>query len=168
MTDTADGLTSMRLFKTTLATPESASKPLVSPVGYLRPWIRARCFSPGRPSDRERSPEGDPTTESWIVILSHAYVVKAYHNEFGPSQKDVEAAQHDLDVAHQYSSLQILLGKYTGLSAEPSYLGPYLVYLKQLRIIFRTLRPKVGVVTGSSDFNGMNTYTTNLDLWSSI
>ncbi|KAG2085401.1 glycoside hydrolase family 1 protein, partial [Suillus discolor] len=136
----------------------------VSILGYGR-----GVFAPGRSSDRERSPEGDSSTEPWIVghsvILSHAYAVRLYREEFKPAQggqigitlngdwampyddspQNVEAAQHALDV-------------------DPIYLGHYPEYMKQmLRQRLPEFTPEeLKVVKGSSDFYGMNTYTTHL------
>ncbi|KAG2739879.1 glycoside hydrolase family 1 protein [Suillus brevipes Sb2] len=142
----------------------------VSILGYGR-----GVFAPGRSSDRGRSPEGDSSTEPWIVghsvILSHAYAVKLYREEFkavqggqigitlngdwampyDDSPQNVEAAQHALDVA-------------IGWFADPIYLGHYPGYMKQmLRGRLPEFTPEeLNVVKGSSDFYGMNTYTTNL------
>lgn len=45
-------------------------------------------FAPGRTSDRTKNPEGDSSTECWIVghniILAHALAVKAYREDFKP------------------------------------------------------------------------------------
>ncbi|OAX32161.1 glycoside hydrolase family 1 protein [Rhizopogon vinicolor AM-OR11-026] len=147
----------------------------ISILGYGR-----GIFAPGRSSDRTKSPEGDSSTEPWIVghnvILSHAYAVKLYREEFKAAQggqigitlngdwsmpyddspQNVEAAQHALDVAiaiHQCFILQ-----------DPIYLGHYPDYIKQMlrdRLPVFTLE-ELAVVKGSSDFYGMNTYTTNL------
>src|SRR5947207_6093230 len=48
-------------------------------------------FAPGRSSDRTRSPEGNSSTEPWIVghylLLSHAFAVQTYRREFQPHQQ---------------------------------------------------------------------------------
>ncbi|KAG1809566.1 glycoside hydrolase family 1 protein [Suillus subaureus] len=142
----------------------------VSILGYGR-----GVFAPGRSSDRERSPEGDSSTEPWLVghnvILSHAHAVRLYREEFKAAQggqigitlngdwampydnspQNVEAAQHALDVA-------------IGWFADPIYLGHYPDYMKQmLQERLPEFTPEeLKVVKGSSDFYGMNTYTTNL------
>ncbi|KAG6895599.1 hypothetical protein C0992_000446 [Termitomyces sp. T32_za158] len=58
----------------------------VAILGYGR-----GVFAPGRSSDRTRSPEGDSSTEPWIVghnlILAHAHAVKLYRESFKPAQK---------------------------------------------------------------------------------
>lgn len=142
----------------------------VSILGYGR-----GVFAPGRSSDRDRSPKGDSATEPWIVghnvILSHAYAVRLYREEFkavqggqigitlngdwampyDDSPQNVEAAQHALDVA-------------IGWFADPIYLGHYPDYMKQmLQERLPVFTPEeLQVVKGSSDFYGMNTYTTHL------
>ncbi|GJE93439.1 glycoside hydrolase family 1 protein [Phanerochaete sordida] len=142
----------------------------ISILGYGR-----GVFAPGRSSDRMRSPEGDSSTEPWIaghsVILAHAHAVKAYREEFKARQggqigitlngdwalpyddspQNIEAAQHALDVA-------------IGWFADPIYLGQYPAYMKEMlgdRLPEFTPE-ELAVVKGSSDFYGMNTYTTNL------
>ncbi|KAI0073536.1 beta-glucosidase 1B [Panus rudis PR-1116 ss-1] len=142
----------------------------ISILGYGR-----GVFAPGRSSDRHRSPEGDSSTEPWIVghsvILAHAYAVKLYREEFKAKQggqigitlngdwampyddspENIEAAQHALDVA-------------IGWFADPIYLGHYPAYMKEMlgdRLPTFT-DEEWKVVKGSSDFYGMNTYTTNL------
>ncbi|THH21387.1 hypothetical protein EW146_g134 [Bondarzewia mesenterica] len=142
----------------------------ISVLGYGR-----GVFAPGRSSDRERSPTGDSSTEPWIVghhvILSHAHAVKVYREEFKARQggqigitlngdwavpyddspANVEAAQHALDVA-------------IGWYADPIYLGCYPEYMKQMlgERLPDFAPDEWAVVKGSSDFYGMNTYTTNL------
>ncbi|KAI0342472.1 beta-glucosidase 1B [Trametopsis cervina] len=142
----------------------------ISILGYGR-----GVFAPGRTSDRLRSSEGDSSKEPWIVghsvILAHANAVKAYREDFKQKQggeigitlngdwampyddspANVEAAQHALDVA-------------IGWFADPIYLGQYPAYMKEMlgdRLPEFTPE-ELAVVKGSSDFYGMNTYTTNL------
>ncbi|KAG5728715.1 Beta-glucosidase 1B [Termitomyces sp. T112] len=142
----------------------------VAILGYGR-----GVFAPGRSSDRSRSPEGDSSTEPWIVghhlILAHANAVKLYRESFKPIQKgqigitlngdwqmpydnspeNVEAAQHALDFA-------------IGWFADPIYLGYYPSYMREVlgnRQPVFTIE-ELALVKGSSDFYGMNTYTTNL------
>ncbi|KAI0089448.1 beta-glucosidase 1B [Irpex rosettiformis] len=142
----------------------------ISILGYGR-----GVFAPGRSSDRLRSTEGDSSREPWIaghsVILAHAYAAKAYREEFKEKQggqigitlngdwampyddspANIEAAQHALDVA-------------IGWFADPIYLGSYPAFMKQMlgdRLPEFTPE-ELAVVKGSSEFYGMNTYTTNL------
>ncbi|PPQ65081.1 hypothetical protein CVT24_003035, partial [Panaeolus cyanescens] len=142
----------------------------VAILGYGR-----GVFAPGRSSDRERSPEGNGSTEPWIVahsiILAHAHAVKIYREQFKPTQKgeigitlngdwempyddspeNVAAAQHALDFA-------------IGWYADPIYLGFYPPYMREVlgdRMPDYT-PDEWAIVKGSSDFYGMNTYTTNL------
>ncbi|KAI0719769.1 beta-glucosidase [Cerioporus squamosus] len=132
-------------------------------------------FAPGRSSDRTRSPEGDSSTEPWIVghnlILAHAHACKLYREQFKASQggtigitlngdmalpyddspENIAAAQHALDVA-------------IGWFADPIYLGDYPEYMKEMLgdRLPRFTPEERAVVLGSSEFYGMNTYTTNL------
>ncbi|KAF8816111.1 glycoside hydrolase family 1 protein [Phlegmacium glaucopus] len=141
----------------------------VAVLGYGR-----GVFAPGRSSDRERSAEGDSATEPWIVghsvILAHAHAVKLYREHFKPTQKgqigitlngdwampyddrpeNIEAAQHALDFA---------IGK-----LDCIYLGYYPPYMREVlgdRLPDFTA-DEWAIVKDSSDFYGMNTYTTNL------
>jgi len=47
-------------------------------------------MAPGRSSDRSRCPEGDSSTEPWIVahhlLLAHADAVDSYRKNFQPVQ----------------------------------------------------------------------------------
>ncbi|KAG6810236.1 Beta-glucosidase 1B [Tricholoma furcatifolium] len=142
----------------------------VAILGYGR-----GVFAPGRSSDRERSPEGDSSTEPWIVghnlIIAHAKAVKLYRESYKPTQggqigitlngdwqmpyddspENVAAAQHALDFA-------------IGWYADPIYLGHYPPYMGE---VLGDRQPQfteeeLAIVKGSSDFYGMNTYTTNL------
>ncbi|KAJ3732805.1 glycoside hydrolase family 1 protein [Lentinula guzmanii] len=142
----------------------------ISILGYGR-----GVFAPGRSSDRARSPEGNSSTEPWIVgrnvILSHASAVKVYRELFKPVQKgqigitlngdwqmpyddspeNIAAAQHALDVA-------------IGWFADPIYLGHYPPYMREMlgSRLPEFTEEEIKLVKGSSDFYGMNTYTTNL------
>ncbi|KAF9476097.1 beta-glucosidase [Pholiota conissans] len=142
----------------------------VAILGYGR-----GVFAPGRSSDRERSSAGDSSTEPWIVghsvIYAHANAVKMYREEFKPTQKgqigitlngdwampyddnqaNIDAAQHALDFA-------------IGWFADAIYLGFYPPYMRE---VLGNRMPDFtpdewALVKGSSDFYGMNTYTTNL------
>ncbi|KAH8112866.1 glycoside hydrolase family 1 protein [Phellopilus nigrolimitatus] len=142
----------------------------ISILGYGR-----GVFAPGRSSDRFRSPEGDSLTEPWIVghsvILAHANAVHLYRRDYKRGQggvigitlngdwavpydnspENVDSAQHALDVA-------------IGWFADPIYLGYYPAYMKEMlgaRLPSFTAA-ELALVHGSSDFYGMNTYTTNL------
>ncbi|KAG6855839.1 Beta-glucosidase 1B [Tephrocybe sp. NHM501043] len=126
----------------------------VAILGYGR-----GVFAPGRSSDRARSLEGDSSTEPWIVghslILAHANAVKLYRDSFKAEQH--AAAQHALDFA-------------IGWYADPIYLGQYPAYMSTVLSdrLPRFTPEELAVVKGSSDFYGMNTYTTNLALWTTL
>ncbi|KAH9947759.1 beta-glucosidase [Amylocystis lapponica] len=159
----------------------------ISILGYGR-----GVFAPGRSSDRMRSPEGDSTTEPWIVghsvILAHAYATKLYREAFRQRQggqigitlngdwaipyddspESIAAAQHALDVAIG-GCAPVSVAVWSADSAfasaqDPIYLGHYPAYLREmLGERLPTFTPaELAVVKGSSDFYGMNTYTTNL------
>ncbi|KAF6758049.1 beta-glucosidase [Ephemerocybe angulata] len=140
-------------------------------------------FAPGRSSDRSRNPEGDSSTEPWIVahhiILAHAHAVKLYRDEYKSTQKgqigitlngdwalpydntpeNIAAAQHALDFAIGEYPFSYALA-----SLDPVYLGFYPPYMREVlgdRMPDFT-EEEWSVVKGSSDFYGMNTYTTNL------
>jgi beta-glucosidase len=159
----------------------------VAVLGYGR-----GVFAPGRSSDRIRCPEGDSSTEPWIVahnlILSHASAVKVYRDEFKPTQHgeigitlngDWEVPYDDspeskpfplwnlhlliyhlTDVAAAQQALDVAIGWY----ADPVYLGFYPEHMrKMLGDRLPEFSPEEwALVKGSSDFYGMNTYTTNL------
>ncbi|KAJ7819918.1 beta-glucosidase [Mycena olivaceomarginata] len=156
----------------------------VSILGYGR-----GVFAPGRSSDRTRSPEGDSSTEPWLVghnvILSHANAVKLYRDEFKSKQggqigitlngdwqmpyddspENVAAAQHALDFAiGNHFRQRMLITLLTLISDDPIYLGHYPPYMQHLlgNRLPQFTPAELAVVKGSSDFYGMNTYTTNL------
>ncbi|KZV92227.1 glycoside hydrolase family 1 protein [Exidia glandulosa HHB12029] len=140
----------------------------IAVLGYGR-----GIFAPGRSSDRTRSSEGDSATEPWLVahheMLAHAHAVKAYREDFkalqggqigitlngdwsmpyDDSPENVAAAQHARDVA---------------IGTDPIYLGSYPEFMKEmLGDRLPEYSPEEwAIVHGSSDFYGMNTYTTNM------
>ncbi|KAG8851643.1 Beta-glucosidase 1B [Tulasnella sp. 330] len=156
----------------------------VAVLGYAK-----GVFAPGRSSDRVRSPDpvdpskvhpllrtgGDSSTEPYIVahnlILSHAHAVKVYREQFKGHQhgqigitlngdwympyddkpENVAAAQHALDY-------------HIGWYADPIYAGHYPQYISNLigDRLPKFSAEEIALVYGSSDFYGMNTYTTAL------
>ncbi|KZS88053.1 glycoside hydrolase family 1 protein [Sistotremastrum niveocremeum HHB9708] len=142
----------------------------VAVLGYGR-----GVFAPGRSSDRNRSTEGDSSTEPWIVahnlILSHAYAVKLYREEFKAKQGGVIGITLNGDWAIPYddspenvAAAQATLDVAIGWYADPIYLGFYPPYMKQMlgERLPEFTAEELAVVKGSSDFYGQNTYTTNL------
>ncbi|KAF7337788.1 Glycoside hydrolase family 1 protein [Mycena sanguinolenta] len=143
----------------------------VSILGYGR-----GVFAPGRSSDRTRSPEGDSSTEPWVVghnvILSHASAVKLYRDEFKPLQGGQIGITLNGDWQMPYDdSPESMMGSSStrldfaiGWFADPIYLGHYPPYMQQLlgNRLPQFTPTELALVKGSSDFYGMNTYTTNL------
>ncbi|KIY67180.1 glycoside hydrolase family 1 protein [Cylindrobasidium torrendii FP15055 ss-10] len=139
----------------------------ISVLGYGR-----GVFAPGH--GKPNGP-GDASREAWIVgqnvVLAHASAVKAYREEYKPTQggvigitlngdwqmpwddtpENIAAAQHALDFA-------------IGWFADPIYLGHYPPYMREVLgdRLPEYSDEEIKLVKGSSDFYGMNTYTTNL------
>ncbi|ORY56435.1 glycoside hydrolase family 1 protein [Leucosporidium creatinivorum] len=127
--------------------------------------------APGRSSDRTKSPEGDSATEPWIVghslLVAHASAVDLYRREEGEigislngdwcepwddSEENIAAAQR----AQEF---------WVSWFADPIYLtGDYPSCMReQLGDRLPTFsKEEKKLVLGSSDFYGMNHYTSNL------
>ncbi|KAG8914766.1 Beta-glucosidase 1B [Tulasnella sp. 408] len=156
----------------------------VAVLGYGR-----GVFAPGRSSDRVRSPDpvnpeavhpllrtgGNSKTEPYIVahslLISHAHAVKIYREEFKPFQKGQIGITLNGDYYMPYdddpanaTAGQRALDFHIGWYADPVYLGHYPEYMKEvLGDRLPTFTPEeIALVHGSSDFYGMNTYTTCL------
>ncbi|KAI9065611.1 glycoside hydrolase family 1 protein [Trametes sanguinea] len=132
----------------------------VSVLGY-----GTGMFAPGHKGD----------TEHWIVahnlILAHAYAVKAYRDEFKAEQGGQIGISLDTqwqmpyddspeNVAAAQRGLAFKLGRF----ADPIYKGHYPSVVKEMigdRLPDFT-EAEIAVVKGSSDFFGLNTYTTQL------
>ncbi|TFK41686.1 beta-glucosidase 1A [Crucibulum laeve] len=132
-------------------------------------------FAPGRSSNRDRSAEGDSSTEPWIaghhVILTHAYAVKLYRDKFQPTQGGVIGITLDSlwyipydDSPENVDAAQRALDTRLGWFADPIYKGHYPASLKaMLGDRLPEFTPEeVAVIKGSSDFFGLNTYTSNI------
>ncbi|KAF9482714.1 glycoside hydrolase family 1 protein [Pholiota conissans] len=143
---------------------------VISVLGYGQ-----GVFAPGRSSNREKSAEGNTSTEPFIVghhiILAHAYAVQCFRETFAPIHGGTIGITLDTgsylpynDEPKNIQAAQRAFDSRLGWFADPIYKGHYPLSLKQ-RIGDRL--PKFSaedleVVKGSSDFFGMNTYTTNL------
>ncbi|KAI0659353.1 beta-glucosidase 1A [Cubamyces menziesii] len=132
----------------------------VSVLGY-----GTGVFAPGHKSD----------TEHWIVahnlLVAHAYAVKAYREEFKPSQGGQIGITLDCswqmpydnspeNVAAAQRGIAFKLGRF----ADPIYKGYYPAIVKEMigdRLPDFT-EEEIAVVKDSSDFFGLNTYTTQL------
>ncbi|CAE6441331.1 unnamed protein product [Rhizoctonia solani] len=145
------------------------------------PWCAAAWgyytgrMAPGRTSDRQWSSVGDTKTEPWIVghslLISHAKAVKVYREEFKPSQKGQIGITLNCDWAEPYDDspeakdaasrrLDVSLGWF----ADPIYLGYYPESMKRMlgsRLPEFTPTER-DLVLNSTDFFGLNSYTTNL------
>ncbi|KAF9459727.1 beta-glucosidase 1A [Collybia nuda] len=137
-------------------------------------------FAPGRSSNRTRSKEGDSGTEPWIVahhlILSHAFTVKLYREEFAGTAGGTGGGQigitldcgwyipYDSDSQECIDAAQGALDSRVGWFADPIYKGHYPSSLvSHLGDRLPRFTPEeIEVVHGSSDFFGLNTYTSNL------
>ncbi|KAF9450197.1 glycoside hydrolase family 1 protein [Macrolepiota fuliginosa MF-IS2] len=146
------------------------------------PWIISMLgynfgnFAPGRTSNRERSIEGDSSTEPWIVghylILAHAYAAKAYREEFLIQGGQLGITLDCLwympfdDKPENVAAAQRALDTRVCWFADPIYKGHYPA---SLEVMLGDRLPKftpedLAVIKGSSDFFGLNTYTTNVVL----
>ncbi|KAF8970234.1 glycoside hydrolase family 1 protein [Flammula alnicola] len=132
-------------------------------------------FAPGRSSNRAKSPEGNSSTEPWIVghhlILSHAYAVKYFRANIVPVHGGSIGITLDSgfympydDKPENVRATQRAFDSRLGWFADPIYKGYYPASLKEMlgdRLPEFTAE-EIGVVRGSSDFFGVNTYTSNL------
>ncbi|KAK7047906.1 Beta-glucosidase 1B [Paramarasmius palmivorus] len=138
-------------------------------ITFNEPWCISvlgygyGVFAPGRSSDRNRSEAGDSSREPWIVahnvLLAHASAVKLYRNEFAPKQGGKIGITLDCVWYMPWDE-----NNPEGWFADPIYKGDYPQYLKTMvgdRLPQFTAEEKA-LVTGSSDFFGLNTYTSNL------
>ncbi|KAF8999138.1 beta-glucosidase 1A [Cyathus striatus] len=129
-------------------------------------------FAPGRSSNRQRSDEGNTSTEPWIVahnlILSHGYAVKLYREQFQSAQGGSIGITLDCvwlmpydDKPENIAATQRGLDTRLGWFADPIYKGYYPASLKaMLGDRLPEFTPEeVVVIKGSSDFFGLNTYT---------
>ncbi|TPX09766.1 uncharacterized protein E0L32_008957 [Thyridium curvatum] len=150
-------------------------------ITFNEPWCSSilgyntGLHAPGHTSDRSRSPVGDSARDCWIaghnLLLAHGRAVKAYREEFKPTQggeigitlngdatfpwdpedpEDVEAANRKIEFAISWF-------------ADPIYHGDYPASMrKQLGDRLPSWTPEeIALVQGSNDFYGMNHYTAN-------
>ncbi|KAJ3514699.1 hypothetical protein NLJ89_g2221 [Agrocybe chaxingu] len=132
-------------------------------------------FAPGRSSDRTKSPEGNSSTEPWIVahnlILSHAHAVKYFRENIKPVHGGEIAVTLDSlwcipydDKPETAQVAQRGMDVRLGWFADPIYKGHYPASLKAMlgERLPDFSAEEIAVVKGSSDFFGLNTYTSNL------
>ncbi|ORY35755.1 beta-glucosidase, partial [Naematelia encephala] len=121
-------------------------------------------FAPGITSD----------TIPWIVghniILSHAHVVELYRSKYKVEQGGMIGITLNGDWAESYDSspenvaaTQAKMDVAVGWFADPIYLGDYPPFMKSMlgKRLPSFTQKELKLVRGSSDFYGMNTYTTN-------
>ncbi|KAJ3035541.1 hypothetical protein HDV00_003695 [Rhizophlyctis rosea] len=131
--------------------------------------------APGRTSDRQKSAEGDTSTEPWRVghslLIAHGKAVRAYRQEFQSKQHgqigitlNGHWGEPYTDSAEDKAAAQRYLEFTVGRFADPVFLtGDYPASLRaQLgdRLPHFT-KEESNLVKGSSDFYGVNHYTTN-------
>lgn len=145
------------------------------PGVYTLAGYAAGVHAPGRSSFRERNSEGDSSTEPFIVahteLVSHGHVSRLYRDEFQPIQKGTigitlhgnwsepwdEHDPLDQDAAERAREFEI------AWFADPLYkTGDYPASMRaQLGDRLPRFTPEESaVVLGSSEFYGMNSYTT--------
>ncbi|KAG6907815.1 hypothetical protein DXG01_007297 [Tephrocybe rancida] len=151
------------------------------------------AFAPGRSSDRKRSLAGNSKTEPFMcvcfiviqtltlkrsvsvghnLLLSHAFAVKLYREQFQGKQKGsigitldcVWCIPYDENDGACIEAAQTAIDTRLGWFADPIYKGHYPA---SLAASLGDRLPKftdaeIAVVKGSSDFFGINTYTTSL------
>ncbi|TEY48287.1 hypothetical protein BOTCAL_0296g00070 [Botryotinia calthae] len=145
------------------------------PGVYTLAGYAAGVHAPGRSSNRELNEEGDSSTEPFTVghteLVSHAYVVKMYREEFKEKQGGTimitlhgnysepwdEDDPLDVEAAERAREFEI------AWFADPVYkTGDYPASMRaQLGDrLPRFTEEESKLVLGSSDFYGMNSYTT--------
>ena len=133
------------------------------------PWVAAvlgygqGVFAPGRTSNSE------PYQAAHNLLLAHAYAVDVYRNEFQLAQKGQIGITNNCDWREPKTELkedkeaaQIALEFFLGWFADPIYLGDYPECMRE-RVGNRLPKftdEEKGLLKGSSDFFGLNHYTT--------
>lgn len=132
-------------------------------------------FAPGHTSDRSKSAVGDSAREPWTaghnILLAHGRAVKAYREDFKPTQggeigitlngdatypwdpedpEDVEACDRKIEFAISWFADPIYFGRYP--ESMRKQLGDRLPEFTS---------EEAELVKGSNDFYGMNHYTAN-------
>ncbi|KAG6860130.1 hypothetical protein C0995_015365 [Termitomyces sp. Mi166 len=133
-------------------------------------------FAPGRSSNRERSAEGDSATEPFIVahnlILAHAFSVKLYREKYQKVQEGTIGITLDCSWYMPYEesdpkcieAVQRAFDSRLGWFADPIYKGYYPASLVSSLgdRLPKFTSEEIVVVKGSSEFFGLNNYTSNL------
>jgi beta-glucosidase len=130
-------------------------------------------FAPGRCSDRNKCPEGDSSTEPYIVahnvLNAHSAVVELYRNKYQRAQRGVIGIVLNLDWAEPFTSdpkdnIAAQTRREFALSwfADPIYFGTYppsMIELVGDRLPTFTAKQRERLI-GSVDFFALNHYTT--------
>lgn len=132
--------------------------------------------APGRSSFRDRNEEGDSSTEPFIVahtqLVTHARAAKIYREEFKPSQKGMIGitlhgnwsepwdAEDEADIAAAERAREFEIAWF----ADPLYGRGEVEYPASMRAQLGDRLPRFteeekALMRGSSEFYGMNTYT---------
>ncbi|KAF2128160.1 glycoside hydrolase family 1 protein [Dothidotthia symphoricarpi CBS 119687] len=145
------------------------------PGVYTLAGYAAGVHAPGRSSFRDRNEEGDSSTETFIVahteIVTHARAAKIYRDEFKTKQRgEIGITLHgnysepwDADDPEDITAAERARQFEIAWFADPIYgSGDYPTCMREQlgnRLPSFTDEEKM-LVKGSSDFYGMNTYTT--------
>lgn len=146
------------------------------PGVYTLAGYAGGVHAPGRSSYRDRSAEGDSSTEPFIVghteLVSHGYVCDLYKREFQPTQKGTimitlhgnwsepwdENDPRDVAAAQRKNEFEI------GWYADPLYGKGEVDYPACMRAQLGERLPRFTeeekkLIRGSSEFYGMNSYS---------
>ncbi|KAG6835811.1 Beta-glucosidase 1B [Arthromyces matolae] len=177
-------------YTSSLAYRLTINEPWVIAIHGYGHGVFAPGRSSNREISSEGDSSTEPWIVGHSLIIAHAYASKLYHDSFAEKQKgligitlngdwempyddspeNVAAAQHALDFAigislSSYRNSSSETGKHqAGMQCDPIYLGHYPSYMGTVLgdRLPKFTSEELAVVEGSSDFYGMNTYTTNL------
>ncbi|KAG5716218.1 Beta-glucosidase 1A [Termitomyces sp. T112] len=133
-------------------------------------------FAPGRSSNRERSAEGNSATEPFVVahnlILAHGFSVKLYREKYQKAQGGTIGVTlncswympYDENDSACIEAVQRAFDSSLGWFADPIYKGHYPASLVSSLgdRLPKFTSDEIAVVKGSSEFFGLNNYTSNL------
>lgn len=139
------------------------------PLGY-----GSGSHAPGRCSDRSYCAEGNSTTEPWLcghhVLLSHAAAVQIYRYKYQKQQRGLIGITLNTDWAEPYTSAPAdvaaairQLDFTMGWFADPVHFGDYPASMRQAlgELLPQFDESSKKLLKGSSDFYGLNHYTSS-------